>query len=87
MFAGVFGNIVMTLLIYFYSRKVEKINFSFHLPQIKSLVKMSIPYGLAMFLNVIYFKIDVIILSIMEPRNIADTSIALYSVPMKIVEV
>jgi len=48
---------------------------------------MSIPYGLAMFLNVIYFKIDVIILSIMEPRNMADISIALYSVPMKIVEV
>lgn len=87
MFAGVFGNIVMTLLIYLYSRRVEKINFAFHLPQIKSLVKMSIPYGLAMFLNVIYFKIDVIILSIMEPRNIADISIALYSVPMKIVEV
>ncbi|MCK9272230.1 oligosaccharide flippase family protein [Candidatus Gracilibacteria bacterium] len=87
MFAGVFGNIVMTLLIYLYSRRVEKISFSFHLPQIKSLVKMSIPYGLAMFLNVIYFKIDVIILSIMEPRNIADISIALYSVPMKIVEV
>ena len=87
MFAWVFGNIVMTLLIYLYSRRVEKISFSFHLPQIKSLVKMSIPYWLAMFLNVIYFKIDVIILSIMEPRNIADISIALYSVPMKIVEV
>jgi O-antigen/teichoic acid export membrane protein len=36
---------------------------------------------------VLYFKVDIILLSILEPRAMADTSIALYSVPMKIVEV
>jgi hypothetical protein len=40
-----------------------------------------------MFLNVIYFKIDVIIISILEANKNADISIALYSVPGKIVEV
>ncbi|MBP8016834.1 oligosaccharide flippase family protein, partial [Candidatus Gracilibacteria bacterium] len=87
MFAGVFGNIIMTLMIYKYSIGVEKINFEFHLPQIKSLIKESIPYGLAMFLNAIFFKVDVIILSLMESSKNADESIALYSVPGKIVEV
>ncbi|MDD2487029.1 MAG: oligosaccharide flippase family protein [Candidatus Gracilibacteria bacterium] len=87
MFAGVFGNIVMTSIIYMYSRKVEKISFGFDLAHIKNLVKTSIPYGIAMFLNVVYFKIDVIILSLMEDKNIVNTSIGLYSVPMKIVEV
>lgn len=35
----------------------------------------------------VYFKVDVILLSILEPAHIHDTSIALYSLPMKIVEV
>jgi len=42
---------------------------------------------MALFLNIIYFKVDVILLSLLEPGNISDTNIALYSVPMKIVEV
>jgi O-antigen/teichoic acid export membrane protein len=36
---------------------------------------------------VIFFKVDIILLSILESSHIADTSIALYSLPMKIVEV
>ncbi len=87
MWAWVFGNIIMTAMIYNYSRTVEKISFKFHLPQIKYLIKESIPYWLAMFLNVIYFKIDVILISILEASKTADISIALYSVPSKIVEV
>jgi hypothetical protein len=35
----------------------------------------------------VYFKVDVILLSILEPTTQADISIALYSVPMKIIEV
>lgn len=87
MFAWVFGNIIMTWLIYNYARKIQKIWFSFDYQYIRNLVKTSIPYWLALFLNVIYFKIDIIILSILEPKNIVDKNIALYSVPMKIVEV
>lgn len=87
MFAGVFGNIIMTVMIYWHARNIEKISFHFDKKYIKELIKVSIPYWIAMFLNVIYFKVDIIILSLMEPRNIVDTSIWLYSVPMKIVEV
>ncbi len=35
----------------------------------------------------IFFKVDIILLSLLEPSDIADTSIALYALPMKIVEV
>ena len=35
----------------------------------------------------IFFKVDIILLSILEPRDIADSVIALYALPMKIVEV
>lgn len=87
MSAWVFWNAIMTALIYNYARKVEKIRFGFDKVVMKNLVTMSIPYWLALFLNIVYFKVDVILLSILEPRNISDTNIALYSVPMKIVEV
>jgi hypothetical protein len=36
---------------------------------------------------VVYFKIDIIFLSLLEPPREADISIALYSLPMKIIEV
>lgn len=87
MFAWVVWNVIMTVLIYNYAKKVEKIRFGFDGEVMKNLITMSIPYWLALFLNIVYFKVDVILLSILEPRNISDTNIALYSVPMKIVEV
>lgn len=87
MMAWTIGNIVMTALIYNYSRKVEKISFSINRDTAFSLLKMSLPYWLALFLNIVYFKVDVIILSILQKPTIADINIALYSVPMKIVEV
>lgn len=87
MWAWVIGNAIMTWMIYNYARKIEKITFWFDREVIKKLIRTSIPYGMALFLNILYFKVDVILLSLLEPRNISDTNIALYSVPMKIVEV
>jgi hypothetical protein len=40
-----------------------------------------------LFLSVVYFKVDVVLLSLFEEKSISNTSIALYSLPMKIVEV
>ncbi|NCP77043.1 hypothetical protein GW830_02820 [bacterium] len=85
--AGLLGNIVMTGLLYFYARRIEPIRFRFDPVYMKHILWISLPYGIALFLNVIYFKVDIILLSILEPRTVADISIALYSVPMKIVEV
>ena len=53
----------------------------------KHILRTSLPYGIALFLNVIYFKVDIVLLSVLESQALADISIALYSVPMKIVEV
>lgn len=77
----------MTGLLYFYARRIEPIRFRFDSVYIKHILWISLPYGVALFLNVIYFKVDIVLLSVLEPQIIADTSIALYSVPMKIVEV
>jgi O-antigen/teichoic acid export membrane protein len=74
-----------TLLNYWYARKIEKFGFAFNWQYIKYIVKISLPYGIALFLSVVYFKVDIILLSIMDPAG--DVSVALYSLPMKIVEV
>ena len=87
MIAGLLGNIVMTVMLYSYSRRVHPVGFRFDKEYAKHILKASLPYGLALFLNVVFFKIDIILLSVLEPRAIADTDIALYGVPMKIVEV
>jgi O-antigen/teichoic acid export membrane protein len=81
---GVFIN---TVLNYFYARKIVKFGFSFDWKYIKYIFKISLPYWIALFLSVIYFKIDIILLSIIEWPKLWDLSIALYSLPMKIVEV
>jgi len=87
MLAWLLGNIVMTGLNYFYARRICLIKYRFDADYIKHIFKISLPYGLALFLSMVYFKVDVILLSILEPTSQADISVALYSVPMKIIEV
>ena len=85
--AWLLGNMLMTGLTYFYSRKFIHIRFQWDSDYIHHIIRASLPYGVALFLGVIFFKVDVILLSLLEPRGQADISIALYSVPMKIIEV
>lgn len=87
MFAGVISVFVNTLMNYFYAKKIVNFWFDFDWSYIKHLFKISLPYWIALFLSVVYFKIDVILLSILEWPEKWDVSIALYSLPMKIVEV
>ncbi len=79
--------ILNTFLNYLYARKICSLRFHFDFDYIKKIFKISLPYGIALFLSVVYFKIDIILLSIIETKKEADISIALYSLPMKIVEV
>ena len=87
MIVGLLGNIIMTLMLAIYAKRSDWIGFRYDLPYIKNILKETIPFWIALFLGVVYFKVDVILLSILEPAHIHDTSIALYSLPMKIVEV
>lgn len=78
---------INTWLNYFYAKKITNIGFDFDWKYMLNIFKISLPYWLALFLSVVYFKVDVIILSIIEPKHLANISIALYSLPLKIVEV
>jgi len=87
MLAGLVGNLLMTLLTWWYTSRWQRVRFEWDFPYVKHIVLLALPYGVALFLGVIFFKIDIIFLSIMEDSSIADTTIALYALPMKIVEV
>lgn len=85
--AWLFWIFINTVLNFIYANRITPIRFLFDYSFIKQLFLKSLPYWIALFLSVIYFKVDIILLSILEPWEQADISIALYSVPMKIIEV
>jgi O-antigen/teichoic acid export membrane protein len=87
MVSGLLGNIVMTAMIWRHANTIVPVGFRFKWPVSKALLVASVPYGLALFFNTIYFKQDVAILSFMVPAAEADKVVGLYSVSMKIVEV
>jgi len=78
---------VTTFCNYKYAQNICSITFLYDLEYIKHIFKISLPYGIALFLSVVYFKIDIIILSLLESPESANISIALYGLPMKIIEV
>ncbi|USN58465.1 MAG: polysaccharide biosynthesis C-terminal domain-containing protein [Candidatus Peribacteria bacterium] len=86
-FAGLAGIIVNTAMNYRYARRIVPLGLEFDFSYMWSIVRHALPYGVALFLSVVYFKVDVILLSLMESQELADRSIALYSLPMKIIEV
>ncbi len=87
MLAGLTGNILMTALTWWYASRYHRVRFAWDTDYILHILRISLPYWLALFLWVIFFKVDIILLSLLESPDIADTSIALYALPMKIVEV
>lgn len=87
MWAGLAWNLVLFILTYLYTRKYIRVRFEWDSTYIKKILKESLPYGLALFLWAIFFKVDTILLSVLEAREVADIAVALYALPMKLVEV
>lgn len=75
------------ILNFWYVNKFAKVRFLFDLKYMKYLFFTSLPYWVSLFLSVVYFKVDIILLSLLEPKEVGNISIALYSLPMKIIEV
>lgn len=85
--SGLAGNIVMTAMIFFYAKKFQKIRWYWDPLYLEKILVQSIPYWIALFLGAIFLKIDIFLLSVMENPEISNKITALYSLPMKIVEV
>lgn len=87
MLAWLIWVIINFILNFYYANKIAKITLLFDFWYIKKLFIDSLPYWIALFLSVVYFRVDTVILSLMEVWSKWDLSIAMYSLPMKIIEV
>lgn len=82
LFAGVLGNLVMLLITNHYVKKITPIKYRFDLDLWKEVLLKSLPYGLALILNTVYFRIDSILISIMRGQE----EVGIYGVAMKMLE-
>jgi len=81
--AGVVGNIVLAFVTFLAARKYGKIRVGRDFKYMKDVFFRCLPYGLALVLNMIYFRIGSIMLLLMK----GPVDVGLYSVPMRILEI
>ncbi len=100
LWAGVIGNLVMFLVTSYYVRRYCKITYKFDFVYWKKIFVTSLPFGVALILNNIYFRLDVILMTFILPHSqtfvnpeteclktlCADTEIGLYGVAMRVLE-
>jgi len=98
--SGVLGNLVMLVITTYYARRYCRINYRFNLGYWKKIFITSLPYGVALVLNNIYFRLDVLLLSMILPHTqtasdgtatcsaaiCGDTEAGLYGVGMRFLE-
>jgi O-antigen/teichoic acid export membrane protein len=80
--AGIFGNLVMLLTTAHYAKKITPLKYRFDIDLWKKIIIKSLPYGIALILNTIYFRIDSILISIIRGQE----EVAIYGVAMKMLE-
>jgi O-antigen/teichoic acid export membrane protein len=70
--AGIFGNGVMLGITYWYSRRLTHIAYRFDPAFLKDVIIKALPYGIALVLNTIYFRIGSVLLSLIKtPDDLA----------------
>lgn len=80
--AGVAGNFVMYAICHYYAAKLTKIRFRFDIEFMKDVMVKALPYGIALVLNTVYFRIGSVLLSFIK----GPTEVGLYGVPMRMLE-
>jgi len=80
--AGVFGNLVMIFSTYFFVRKITPLEYQFDPKFAKQVLKDSLPYGIALILSTVYFRIDSLLISFIRGQE----EVGLYGVAMKMLE-
>jgi O-antigen/teichoic acid export membrane protein len=80
--AGIFGNAVLFGINYYYARKYANIRFRFDWKFITQVIVKSLPYGLALILNNLYFRIGTLMLIRMDGPE----ATAIYGLPLRILE-
>jgi O-antigen/teichoic acid export membrane protein len=80
--AGIAGNGVMLLLTYFFAKRIVPVRLQFDFAFWREIIAKALPYGTAIILATIYFRIDVILLSLLKNSE----EVGVYGVAMRIIE-
>ena len=81
-FAGVIGNLIMLLITQHFVRKITPIVYQFDFQLWKKVFLTALPFGVALILNTIYFRIDSILISLIQGQ----TEVGIYAVAMRVLE-
>lgn len=80
--AGIGGNAVMLAVTYHYSSKYTRIRYRLDKSFLKDVMLKALPYGIALVLNTIYFRIGSVLLSLIKTTD----DVGIYGVPMRMLE-
>ncbi|PIZ72331.1 hypothetical protein COY07_03365 [Candidatus Peregrinibacteria bacterium CG_4_10_14_0_2_um_filter_43_11] len=98
LWAGVIGNLIMFVVTAYYTRRYTKITYCFDYDFWRKIFLTSLPYGVALVLNTLYFRLDVILMTLLLPhsttlgegecaqRLCGDTEVGLYGVAQRMLE-
>lgn len=80
--AGIAGNLVTLLATNYYVKKITPLEYRLDFGLWKDVLIKSVPYGFALILGTIYFRIDTILLSILKTQE----AVGIYGVAMRMLE-
>lgn len=83
LYAGLFANIALVLITYYFVRRETNIYLDFNWNYTRELIVKAMPYGLALILSTIYFKLDIILLSLIQDYH----QVGIYGVSLKLMEI
>ena len=81
-FAGVIGNLIMLLVTQHFVKKITPLKYQFDFQLWKKVILTALPFGIALILNTIYFRIDSILISLIQGQ----TEVGIYAVAMRVLE-
>ncbi len=87
MWAGVWGNLVALLYTAWHARKIMSLRPAFDRAYWKEVVLTAAPYGLALVLNMIYFRVDGVMLPLILGKERGFVEAGYYGPPMRILEI
>jgi len=80
--AGIIGNFIMLFITWLYSRRYAKIAYRLDREFLKDVLLKALPYGIALVLNTVYFRIGSVLLSLIK----GPADVGVYGVPMRMLE-
>jgi O-antigen/teichoic acid export membrane protein len=95
-FSGLFGSVITFFLTFFFSQRVFPIRFQYCWEQVKNLLIEAAPFAIALALNTLYIRMDILFLSLLLPVSdngacsvqfCGDTEAGLYAVGARILEI